>query len=48
LPSGLTPPQDIKDGYLIEPSTFMPDDMDLEEIRERWGVAPTSGMNDGK
>jgi len=32
--SSLTPPQDIKDGYLIAPSSFMPDNMDLQEITD--------------
>lgn len=34
MPSSLTPPQDLKDGYLVTPSTFMPDNMDLKEITD--------------
>ena len=34
--SPYTPPEDTKHGYLIVPSTFMPNGMDLNEITQRW------------
>jgi hypothetical protein len=36
LISPYTVPGDIKNGYLIVPSTFMPNGMDLAEITQRW------------
>ena len=34
--SPYTAPGDIKNGYLITPTTFMPNGMDLAEITQRW------------
>lgn len=31
--SPLTPPEQIRKGFLIQPSTFMPNKMDLEDIK---------------
>ncbi len=36
LISPFTPASDVKNGYLITPTTFMPNGMDLEEITKRW------------
>jgi len=34
--SPYTAPADLKNGYLIIPTTFMPNGMDLQEITQRW------------
>ncbi|MEI6672417.1 MAG: hypothetical protein WCL02_03530 [bacterium] len=34
--SPYTAPGDVKNGYLITPTTFMPNGMDLEDITKRW------------
>lgn len=36
LTSPYTAPADIKNGYVITPTTFMPNGMDLAEITQRW------------
>lgn len=36
LTSPYTPMQDIRNGYIIQPYTFMPNKMDLKEITDRW------------
>ncbi|PJA48428.1 MAG: hypothetical protein CO170_02740 [candidate division SR1 bacterium CG_4_9_14_3_um_filter_40_9] len=41
MPSSLTPPQELKDGYLITPTTFMPDNMDLQEITDWYKIGST-------
>lgn len=41
MPSSLTPPQELKDWYLIAPSTFMPDSMDLQEITDWFKIWST-------
>lgn len=48
LPSSFTPPQEIKQWYLIIPSTFMPDGMDLKEITDRWKIASSSTWSNGE
>jgi len=34
--SPFTAPGDVKNGYVIVPTTFMPNGMDLAEITQRW------------
>ena len=48
--SPYTPAESTKQGYLIKPSSFMPGDMDLGEITQRWkeSVQLTGNAGSGK
>ncbi|MEI7563399.1 MAG: hypothetical protein WCJ39_07310 [bacterium] len=42
-----TPPESIKHGYLIKPSSFMPNSMDIGEITQRWKESTQLSGNAG-
>ncbi len=43
--SPYTSPENLKNWYIIIPSTFMPNGMDLEKITQRWNESTASGLN---
>ncbi len=44
LASPYTPAEELKHGYLVTPTSFMPGGYDLAEVTERWQRATNSGL----
>lgn len=43
LTSPYTPMEDVRNGYIIQPYSFMPNNMDLDEIKNRWSRSTQVG-----